>query len=58
MDKGEAEKEIIFPGKLDIVTGLPNRTQLKRKVEFMLKKAKESKKMAGIIFIDIDSLKQ
>jgi GGDEF domain-containing protein len=44
--KAEAEKEIIFRANYDIVTGLPNRTQLKRKVEFMLKKAKESKKMA------------
>ena len=55
--KVEAEKEIRYMAYYDTLTGLPNRTLLKNRLEQSIDQAIRTERLVGLIFIDIDSFK-
>jgi len=56
--KVEAEKEIRYMAYYDALTGLPNRTLFKNRLEQAIHLAKRTEKLIGIVFIDLDSFKE
>lgn len=57
MVKIEAEKEITHRAYFDQLTGLPNRLLFKDRLVQGIEESKQTEKMIGIIFLDIDSFK-
>ncbi|MBC8005402.1 MAG: EAL domain-containing protein [Verrucomicrobia bacterium] len=55
--KVEAEKEINYMAYYDGLTGLPNRTLFKNRLEQAIHLARRSEKLIGVLFIDLDSFK-
>ncbi|NMA68907.1 MAG: EAL domain-containing protein [Desulfitobacterium sp.] len=55
--KVEAEKEVNYMAYYDSLTGLPNRVLFKNRVENCIQLAKNTKKMIGVFFIDLDSFR-
>lgn len=55
--KMEAEKEIGYMAYYDSLTGIPNRTLFKNRLEQELALAKRDNTLIGVIFIDLDSFK-
>jgi len=55
--KVEAEKEITYLAFYDGLTGLPNRTLFKNRLEQAIHLAKRMEKFIGVVFIDLDSFK-
>lgn len=57
LTKMEAEKEITFMAYYDSLTGIPNRTLFKNRLEQEIALAKRDRTLVGVIFIDLDSFK-
>jgi diguanylate cyclase (GGDEF)-like protein len=55
--KVEAEKEIGYMAYYDSLTGIPNRSLFKNRLEQEIALAKRDKTLIGVIFIDLDSFK-
>ncbi|HNX29793.1 MAG TPA: EAL domain-containing protein [Syntrophomonadaceae bacterium] len=55
--KVETENEISYLAFYDGLTGLPNRTLFKNRLEQAIHLAKRTEKFIGIVFIDLDSFK-
>ena len=56
-DRKEAEARIQFLAHHDVLTGLPNRTLLMDRLEFILASARRRESKVGVIFIDLDNFK-
>ncbi len=56
-DRKEAEARIQFLAHHDVLTGLPNRTLLMDRLEFILASAKRREAKVGVIFLDLDNFK-
>lgn len=57
MIKVEAEKEIAYLAFYDGLTGLPNRTLFRNRLEQAIYLARRLEKLLGVIFIDLDAFK-
>ncbi len=57
LTKMEAEKEIAFMAYYDSLTGIPNRTLFKNRLEQEIALSKRDRTLVGVIFIDLDSFK-
>ena len=57
MSKVEVEKNINYLAYYDRLTGLPNRTLFNNRLEQAIKTAKQSEKLIGVMFIDLDGFK-
>lgn len=55
--KMEAEKEISYMAYYDSLTGIPNRSLFKNRLEQEILLAKRDRTLVGVIFIDLDSFK-
>lgn len=55
--KVEAEKEISYMAYYDALTGLPNHTLFKNRLEQTIHLARETESLIGVVFIDLDSFK-
>ncbi|WP_165835505.1 EAL domain-containing protein [Ruminiclostridium sufflavum] len=55
--KMEAEKEISYMAYYDSLTGIPNRTLFRNRLEQEIALAKRDGTLIGVIFIDLDSFK-
>ena len=55
--KAESEQKLSLMAHYDQLTGLPNRTLLKERLDRALISAKHSKRLIGIAFLDLDSFK-
>jgi len=56
-DRKEAEARIQFLAHHDVLTGLPNRTLLMDRLEFILASARRRDSKVGVIFVDLDNFK-
>ena len=56
-DRKEAEARIHFLAHHDVLTGLPNRTLLMDRLEFILASARRRESKVGVIFLDLDNFK-
>jgi len=56
-DRKEAEARIQFLAHHDVLTGLPNRTLLMDRLEFILASARRRDAKVGVIFVDLDNFK-
>ena len=57
MIKVEAEKEIAYLAFYDGLTGLPNRTLFRNRLEQAIHLARRLEKLIGVVFIDLDAFK-
>ncbi|MGE5422373.1 MAG: EAL domain-containing protein [Ignavibacteriales bacterium] len=55
--KVEAEREITYMAYYDALTGLPNRTLFKNRLEQSIELARRTEKLIGVFFIDLDAFK-
>lgn len=56
-EKKQFEQKIEYLAYYDELTGLPNRTLFKNRIEHEFRKAKRNNRLVGIVFIDIDFFK-
>jgi diguanylate cyclase (GGDEF)-like protein/PAS domain S-box-containing protein len=56
-DRKAAEARIQFLAHHDVLTGLPNRTLLMDRLEFILASARRREAKVGVIFLDLDNFK-
>lgn len=55
--KVEAEKELNYLAYYDSLTGLPNRSSFKKRLEHSIHLAQKTEKLIGVMFIDLDSFR-
>ncbi len=56
-ERRKAEQQLAHQTIHDVLTGLPNRTLLRDRVEHALERSKRDSSTVGILFIDLDSFK-
>ena len=54
----QAEQEIFFRANYDLLTGLPNRSQLHERLDQAIKQARRQGMQVGLLFIDLDRFKR
>jgi diguanylate cyclase (GGDEF)-like protein/PAS domain S-box-containing protein len=57
-DRKQFEQRIEFHAYHDPLTGLPNRTSLKERLETLLAQARRSGRALGVLFLDLDQFKE
>jgi diguanylate cyclase (GGDEF)-like protein len=52
------EEKLYNLAHFDGLTGLPNRTAIMNRLEFLIKRSRENQKFFAVVFIDLDNLKE
>ncbi len=58
MKRREADEQVAYLAKHDVLTGLPNRRSIESDLQPMLDTAGEQKKLAALHFVDVDFFKE